>query len=421
MRIRVREQCCALREEVFSPIIADNYYEQSLFWFELDHSQTRNLIDRFLSSRSSKIAPPLHNTPLDVTINSNGNDTRAASEDAFSQQHKVDIGQARCASPDRKMNSSALGELNNNLPHRSWTSLFKESKNENLKTALNKQASTSWHVVDCLNMEPQSTCVARIQERHGQHLETCADTGDVEECERHPKDDDHCEVPRDLWVADEESCKDGRHFDGSLGSWDLEECGVLGDLNPGFMESSVLAKTTSSLPSNAFQKDLQIMDPGEKGGHPASVASDLHFRQSYELKTDRERSCITNVSDGRSQLSDVSMTFDEKDKCNDAGILEGDFEVKEIESSVPFAVGEFKSSDIQSLVDKVTQICMFYLIVRETPNDYYILFPVLFTNLLYMKLIQEIGEMKGLQLKHNQKITSLETELVSCHFLSQCS
>lgn len=335
-------------------------------------------------------------------MNSNGNDTRSASANAFSQQHKVDIGQARCASPDRKMNSSAIGELNKNLPHRSWTSLFKESKNENLKTALNKQASTSSHVVDCLNMEPQSTCVAPIQESHGQRLETCADTGDVEECERHPKDDDHCEVPRDLWVPDEESCKDGRHFDGSL-------------------ESSVPAKTTSSLPSNAFQKDLQIMDPGEKGGHPASVASDLHFRQSHELKTDRERSCITNVSDGKSQLSDVSVTFDEKDKCNDAGILEGGFEVNEIESSVPFAVGEFKSSDIQSLVDKVTQICMFYLILRDTPNDYYILFPVLFTNLLYMKLIQEVGVMKGLQLKHNQKITSLETDLVSCHFLSQCS
>ena len=50
VQIHVRLQCQPLCKEQFRPIIADNYYNSSHFWFELDHAQTSKLII-LLSSR----------------------------------------------------------------------------------------------------------------------------------------------------------------------------------------------------------------------------------------------------------------------------------------------------------------------------------------------------------------------------------
>lgn len=54
VKIRIRKQCQPLVEDQFKPIIAENYYEQRLFWFELDQEQTDKLISLF--SASSVIA-----------------------------------------------------------------------------------------------------------------------------------------------------------------------------------------------------------------------------------------------------------------------------------------------------------------------------------------------------------------------------
>ncbi|EOY32624.1 Beta-propeller, Kelch repeat type 1, Development/cell death domain, Kelch related, Kelch-type beta propeller-like protein isoform 1 [Theobroma cacao] len=50
VKIRIRVQCHPLLEDQFRPIIADNYYEPKLFWFELDQAQTNKLISMFSSS-----------------------------------------------------------------------------------------------------------------------------------------------------------------------------------------------------------------------------------------------------------------------------------------------------------------------------------------------------------------------------------
>ncbi|KAL2229580.1 UNVERIFIED_CONTAM: B2 protein [Sesamum indicum] len=49
VQIRVRLQCQALPEYQFKPIIIDNYYSQSHFWFELDHAQASRLMSKFSS------------------------------------------------------------------------------------------------------------------------------------------------------------------------------------------------------------------------------------------------------------------------------------------------------------------------------------------------------------------------------------
>lgn len=50
VRVRIKTRCCTLTEDQFRPIIADNYYEQNLFWNELDRSQTKKLVTLFTSS-----------------------------------------------------------------------------------------------------------------------------------------------------------------------------------------------------------------------------------------------------------------------------------------------------------------------------------------------------------------------------------
>jgi hypothetical protein len=49
VQVRVRLQCKPLHENQFKPIIADNYYSQTHFRFELDHAQTSRLISLLAS------------------------------------------------------------------------------------------------------------------------------------------------------------------------------------------------------------------------------------------------------------------------------------------------------------------------------------------------------------------------------------
>ena len=49
VQIRVRLQCQPLLESQFKPIIADNYYNDNHFWFEVDHAQANKLMASFAS------------------------------------------------------------------------------------------------------------------------------------------------------------------------------------------------------------------------------------------------------------------------------------------------------------------------------------------------------------------------------------
>ncbi|EPS74540.1 hypothetical protein M569_00216, partial [Genlisea aurea] len=61
VRVRLGLECQGLAEFIFKPILIDNYYNQSHFWFELDQSQVSQLISKL---SSSAIAPrPSTNQP----------------------------------------------------------------------------------------------------------------------------------------------------------------------------------------------------------------------------------------------------------------------------------------------------------------------------------------------------------------------
>lgn len=57
VRVRVLRRCRPLREEEFKPVIAKNYYEEKLFWFELDRGQTNRLTKLFSASPLTEKTP----------------------------------------------------------------------------------------------------------------------------------------------------------------------------------------------------------------------------------------------------------------------------------------------------------------------------------------------------------------------------
>ncbi|XP_017235815.2 uncharacterized protein LOC108209426 [Daucus carota subsp. sativus] len=59
VQICLRLQCQALHEDQFKPIINDNYFTESRFWFELDHEQT----DKLMSLMSSLAFSPSTSLP----------------------------------------------------------------------------------------------------------------------------------------------------------------------------------------------------------------------------------------------------------------------------------------------------------------------------------------------------------------------
>ena len=49
VKVRVGLQCCPLSEDKFGQVIAENYYDNNHFLFELDRSQTSKLMYLFAS------------------------------------------------------------------------------------------------------------------------------------------------------------------------------------------------------------------------------------------------------------------------------------------------------------------------------------------------------------------------------------
>ncbi|KAJ0263772.1 hypothetical protein HA466_0022360 [Hirschfeldia incana] len=58
VKVRVRVKCEPLVEETFGPVIADNYKDEKIFWFELDRIQTNKLLRLFKPSPIVRAPPP---------------------------------------------------------------------------------------------------------------------------------------------------------------------------------------------------------------------------------------------------------------------------------------------------------------------------------------------------------------------------
>jgi kelch-like protein 20 len=63
VQTRLRLRCRPLAEDKFKPVIAENYYMNNHFWFELDHGQTGRLIALL---KPLAIAPAISSKPLAI-------------------------------------------------------------------------------------------------------------------------------------------------------------------------------------------------------------------------------------------------------------------------------------------------------------------------------------------------------------------
>ncbi|TMW90343.1 hypothetical protein EJD97_015878 [Solanum chilense] len=150
VRIRVRKLYHPLTEDQFISIIGDNYFAPKLFWFELDRSQTKRLVDLFSSLPAfddvislqipSKLKHPFKSSPTTVPIDAVGK-----TEDWKHLDH------GGWADTPRLVNTDTTGNLNYEKSHASvlkstsastsviepmsnsqklWSSLFKSSASD---------------------------------------------------------------------------------------------------------------------------------------------------------------------------------------------------------------------------------------------------------------------------------------------------
>ncbi|KAL3524020.1 hypothetical protein ACH5RR_016854 [Cinchona calisaya] len=368
VQVRVRKQCRPLLEEEFAPIIADNYYEPALFWFELDRTQTSKLMDLFSSSPSMlpAITPCLPNSAAWSTIfnslpTSDANDVR--DEVKASVNNLGDMGtelETWETSTNPKGESgcsyaSVLSSKNTSLPQKPWISLFKASsasgRLQKVET-LNTQASKVLPVSDNLNKEWESSCVSSSMHREDEHFEACSD------------------------------------------EWDAESYEEPVDLKSSSMDYPILENITDPLSLSSSNEFLPIVDGREESGCVKSMASQLHLQQPHEPNTEWEMPFVTNVLGGDGRPLEASMDNDGKNIHNGEEryvkdsvenhdrpqpLLSVGKYAEQIAPSVACTANELRSSDFLSVV---------------------------------VRLMREIGDLKVSQSKQNLKISSLEKELI---------
>ncbi|KAF7148494.1 hypothetical protein RHSIM_Rhsim03G0148200 [Rhododendron simsii] len=132
VRVRIQTQCQPLLEDQFRPVIADNYYEQRLFWFELDWVQTRHLKAMFLlapvdTSVSLPQNMPRCNTLANSLPTSGRRHVLDQVEAPFSEAVSAHSNESDVRWGWSNTNSSVIGNANTSHQQKTWSSLFKNS------------------------------------------------------------------------------------------------------------------------------------------------------------------------------------------------------------------------------------------------------------------------------------------------------
>lgn len=110
VKVCLQRRCCTLTEDQFRPIISSNYYEQSLFWFELDRSQTSKLVSLFNS------------LPCDADASTS--QSRAKWNPSFDPLPASDTRQGVSG---LSSNKEVVSDASTIVPPKTWTSLFESS------------------------------------------------------------------------------------------------------------------------------------------------------------------------------------------------------------------------------------------------------------------------------------------------------
>ncbi|WOH11291.1 hypothetical protein DCAR_0830772 [Daucus carota subsp. sativus] len=134
VKVSLHRRCCTLTEDQFIPIISSNYYEQGLFWFELDRSQTSKLVSLFnslpcdadASTSQSRVKWNPSFNPLPAS------DTLQVGIVSGISSNKEVVRKASASIPEKTSaslfeSSSYTDVMHQDDARKTWTSLFKSS------------------------------------------------------------------------------------------------------------------------------------------------------------------------------------------------------------------------------------------------------------------------------------------------------
>ncbi|XP_060182382.1 uncharacterized protein LOC132612054, partial [Lycium barbarum] len=290
VRIRVRRLCRSLTEDQFASIIGENYYAPLLFWFELDRSQTKRLVDLFSSLPALDYAiinlqnPSKWNNPFKSLPPTGPIDAVDKTKDWNPEERSDHLDHAGWADASRLASTDTTGKLNYGKSHVSvlgstsasviepkansqklWSSLFKSSASD-----MDKTDSTSDMGKTDPMLNSSSSPSSSLPDKHRMDWESCLGSS-----------------------VD----KDGHVYQ----AWDLVEHEEPVESTSSFVYFSMQNESISlSEESKLFERQYT----GQESEHSEVTVSELNLQQVNELKTEWESSY------GESQHAESSMDND---------------------------------------------------------------------------------------------------------------
>ncbi|KAL6980769.1 hypothetical protein U1Q18_022407 [Sarracenia purpurea var. burkii] len=371
--------CHPLLEDHFKPVISGNYYEKRLFWFELDRAQTKNLISLFsLSPVDASSSLPQNTARQNTLLNYLPTSDRRqlldhagapVSQSGYSHSNHCDLDVKAKESREKELvqTKSTLSSTttSNSQQPKKWSALFKSPMtSDTSKEAgdLKVQASGSnsshsyqgnmeWdslQVTPCLEDESQGFVAHPEDSAMGSYEEVQAGSESNWELGYHS--DQQRTSFEALTIVD--TSQESEHFKAVESNENMESNENLpcsDETNMGWGSSRGTSPLEGeSRPSEASMDDIIKTSEGEV------VCLETTCKQSYSFADNHENATVpTSVMD---------------EEHSEDGY-----------SSGALTVSEMKSSDINSVV---------------------------------AELVQEIKGLKAFQLEQDQKISSLEQELV---------
>nr|XP_016461932.1 PREDICTED: uncharacterized protein LOC107785206 isoform X2 [Nicotiana tabacum] len=369
VRIRVRQRYCPLTEDQFASIIGDNYYARGLFWFELDRSQTRRLVDLFsslpaLDEATGLLMSSLRNNLFKSLPMTRQVDAVGEMKDRHSEERPDHLDHSGWADASigttRKLNcgNSVLGSTGastaviepKSYTQKLWSSLFKSSASDMDKL----DATSDMDKIDPL-LSSSSSPTSPPSDKNRMDWELCLSSS-----------------------VD----KEGHKYQ----AWDLADHEEPVELTSRFIYSSLQNESISpSQQSKLFERQYTE----QESEHSEITTSELNLQQMNELKIEWESPC------GESQNSESSTGNDNVEMPDDGPKSLMGLKEEERDTSQTFLSVNIGSEDRNSEVLEIPQ--------QVDPSE---LLAVV------AKLIGEVEGLKRSKLEQDLKIMSLEQELV---------
>ncbi|XVF47402.1 hypothetical protein PTKIN_Ptkin03bG0106200 [Pterospermum kingtungense] len=433
VKFQIRMQCEPLLEDQFQHIIAENYYEPMLFWFELDQAQTKKLVSMFssspiitstsLSKRTAKMGAQLKELRAPKTKQECDTGERSAVKLGISNMNAANMGGSTLDPTVKRSYSSAVRNVNNLDAHTTYSNVgwftWEDSgtrEGQLIPSSIDNQVASNnkQNTVDQkLNCNTSYSCVMRCPQKKWSALfkeETCSDV--IKEAEVfNPPASEVSHAHLDLFTGDWESlCLPDSLDESSVvakAALDLEDFGEYGEVvslktnRETFRSSLVTEPSSSNLQSCSFEI-LPIAVVGEESKYFQLEASEGNLPLSDKFQKEWSSSCGSlGVEEERHNLEVPGEENPLELSGNDI------LDKPSLDcSSFPFVSGDVVSTNYQ-LQDAIQSTNLSFLeVALASEINSSSIHPT------EAKLLFEVGELKLSLFKEVQKVKYLEKKLV---------